>query len=920
MAEGVVLFGVQKLWELLNRESARLNGIDEQVDGLKRQLGRLQSLLKDAEARKHDSERVRNFLKDVKDIVYDAEDKIESFLLNEFKGKEKGIKKHARRLAYFLVDRRKFASDIEGITKKISELIGGMQSFGIQQIIDSSGLLSLQERQRKQRELRQTFANSSESDLVGMEQSVEALVGHLVENDNIQVVSISGMGGIGKTTLARQVFHHDMVQRHFDGFAWVCVSQQFTQKHIWQRIWQELEPHDGDISHIDEHILQGKLFKLLETGKYLVVLDDVWKEEDWDRIKAVFSGRKGWKMLITSRNEGVGLHADPTCFSFRPRLLTPLESWKLCEKIVFHRRDETEVRVDEDLEALGKEMVTYCGGLPLAVNVLGGLLAKKYKVSEWKRVCDNIGPRIVGGSSLDDNNLNSIYRILSLSYEDLPTCLKHCFLYLAHYPEDYKINVKRLFNYWAAEGIVTSFYDGSTIRDSGEDCLKELVRRNMVTIDKKYMFLRNIYCCQMHDMMREVCMSKAKEENFLEIIKVPTSASAIDAQSPSKSRRLSVYGGNALQKLGQTLSKKKLGQINNKKVRSLLFFGVENDFCIQSTTPPGFLSLPLLRVLDLSGVKFEEGKLPPCIGDLIHLRFLSLHRAWVSHLPSSLRNLKLLLYLNLGFNGMVHVPNVLKEMLELRYLQLPMSMHDKTKLELSDLVNLESLMNFSTKYSSVMDLLHMTKLRELRLFITDGYTSETLSSSLRQLRALEVLHLYDSPETRVAYHGGEIVLDCIHLKELELAMHMPRFPEQYQFHPHLSHIYLWCCCIEEDPIPILEKLLRLKSVILAFGAFIGRRMVCSTGGFPQLCFLKLEYLEELEEWIVEEGSMPCLCVLTIRDCKKLKLPDGIRYVTSLKELTIVGMKKKWTEKLVPGGEDYYKVENIPNVQFIKCDE
>jgi len=179
-------------------------------------------------------------------------------------------------------------------------VIGGMKSLGIQEIIDGASSMSLQERQREQKEIRQTFANSSESDLVGVEQSVEALAGHLVENDNIQVVSISGMGGIGKTTLARQVFHHDMVQRHFDGFAWVFVSQQFTQKHVWQRIWQELQPQNGDISHMDEHILQGKLFKLLETGRYLVVLDDVWKEEDWDRIKAVFPRKRGellWSIL-----------------------------------------------------------------------------------------------------------------------------------------------------------------------------------------------------------------------------------------------------------------------------------------------------------------------------------------------------------------------------------------------------------------------------------------------------------------------------------------------------------------------------------------------------------------------------------------------------------------------------------------------
>ncbi|KAG7533416.1 P-loop containing nucleoside triphosphate hydrolase [Arabidopsis thaliana x Arabidopsis arenosa] len=563
MAEGFVSFGVQKLWDLLSRESERLQGIDDQVDGLKRQLRRLQSLLKDADAKKHGSERVRNFLEDVKDIVYDADDIIESFLLKKLRGKEKGIKKHVRRLACFLIDRHKVASDIEGITKRISEVIGGMQSLGIHQIIDGTHSLSLLDRQREQREIRHTFANSSESDLVGVEQSVKELVGHLVENDNIQLVSISGMGGIGKTTLARQVFHHDIVRRHFDGFAWVCVSQQFTQKHVWQRIWQELRPHDAEILQMDEYAVQGKLYKLLETARYLVVLDDVWKEEDWDRIKAVFPRKRGWKMLLTSRNEGVGLHADPTCLPFRPRILNPEESWKLCERIVFLRRDETELRLNEEMEAMGKEMVTYCGGLPLAVKVLGGLLSNKHTDREWKRVYDNTGAQIVGKSCLDDNSLNSVYRVLSLSYEDLPTRLKHCFLYLAHFPEDYKIHTRTLFNYWAAEGI----YDGSTIRDSGEDYLEELVRRNLVIADKNYLRSRFEYF-QMHDMMRE----------------------------------------------------------------------------------------------------FEGGKLPSRIGGLIHLRFLSLFKAGVSHLPSSMGNLKLLLYLNLNVanHEPVHVPNVLKEMLELR--------------------------------------------------------------------------------------------------------------------------------------------------------------------------------------------------------------------------------------------------------------
>ncbi|KAL1198852.1 putative disease resistance RPP8-like protein 4 [Cardamine amara subsp. amara] len=910
IAEGVVSFAVEKLWDLLSKESERLQGVNEQVDGLKHQLRMLQSLLKDADAKKHEKQRVRTFLEDVKDIVDDAEDIIESFLLKESRGKEKGIKKHARRLACFLMDRRKFSVDIKGITKRISEVIGGMQSLGIQQIIDGGRSLSLQERQR---EIRQTFSYSSENNLVGVEQSVEELVGQLVENDNIQVISISGMGGIGKTTLARQVFHHDIVRRRFDGFAWVCISQQFTRKHVWQTILQELRPHDGETLQMNENTLQSKLFQLLETGRYLVILDDVWKEEDWDRIKAAFPQKRGSKMLFTSRNEEVGLYADPTCFSFKPRSLTPEQSWKLCQRIVFPMTDETELMLGEEMEAMGKKMVTYCGGLPLAVKVLGGLLAKKHTVPEWKKVYDNIGAKIIGTSGLDNNNLNSVNRVLSLSYEDLPTHLKHCFLYLAHFPEDHMIRTDNLFSYWASEGIITSFYNGSTIQESGEDYLEELVRRNMVFVEENYLSRISKKCCKMHDMMREVCLSKAKEENFVQIIKVPTSTSTINAQFPRRSRRLVVDSGSALHHI--------MGHKNNKKVRSLIVLGFEEDFWIQSASCFG--SLPLLRVLDLDKVQFEGGKLPSSIGELIHLRYLSLGDAGVTHLPSSMRNLKLMLFLNLFVDSKgesVHVPNVLKGMLELRYLCLPQLMDDKTELELGDLVNLECLSLFSTQHSSVTDLLRMTKLRILVVNLTGRCTFETLSSSLRELRNLERLDLFDIFRSR-ADSVGEFVLDLIHLKDMMLFMRMPRFPDQFRFPPHLAHICLGNCSMEEDPMPVLEKLLHLKSVVLTSGAFVGRRMVCSKDGFPQLFALEISDESELEEWIVEEGSMPCLRTLTISNCKKLKeIPDGIKYITSLKELKIEGMKKEWKEKLVSGGEDYYKVQHIPNVQFINCND
>uniref|UniRef100_A0A0D3BRK0 NB-ARC domain-containing protein n=1 Tax=Brassica oleracea var. oleracea TaxID=109376 RepID=A0A0D3BRK0_BRAOL len=122
--------------------------------------------------------------------------------------------------------------------------------------------------------------------------------------------------------------------------------------------------------------------------------------------------------------------------------------------------------------------------------------------------------------------------------------------------------------------------------------------------------------------------------------------------------------------------------------------------------------------------------------------------------------------------------------------------------------------------------------------------------------------------------------------------------------------------MDEDPLQILEKLLHLKSVVLRYRSFDGRKMVCSKGGFPQLCNLGISLLYDLEEWIVEEGSMPCLRTLSIWYCEKLEeLPEGLKYITSLKELKITDKNKEWKTKLVPGGESYHKVQHIPSVQL-----
>ncbi|CDY66072.1 BnaC02g48740D [Brassica napus] len=841
MAEALLPFAVERLWNLLVRETEQFQGVEEQFEGLKSDVKKLRCFLKDADAKKHTSAVVKDTIKEINEVVLDAEDIIETFLLKKELGESSSSS--VKRFAYATVKSMVRGFDMKPIRKRISKVIREMQNLGVQSVI--------------------------------------------VDED--QVVSITGMGGIGKTTLARKVFNHETIKSHFPGLVWVCVSQQFERKCVWQTILRKLTRPECDVSKMMEDELLDKIVRVFETQKALIVIDDIWSEGDWDLIKPVFLPKKSEHPYLTYvRLMEVALHADKHCVTFKPECLTFEESWDLFQRIAFPIKDTAEFKIEEDMKEIGMEMIRHCGGLPLAIKVLGALLGKKYSLHEWKRIRENIKAPTVRGSGSDDRNFNlKVYDVLYLSFEELPAYLKQCFLYLASFPEDYKIDVETLSYYWAAEGMD---FDGASIREVADGYIEQLVKRNMVISERDVKTFR-FETLQLHDMMREVCLRKAEEENFVQTI----CRSTENSKSPCKSRRLAV-----VRCLDETFNVDT--EVKNPSLRTLLF--------LESKTPMAtsllFTRHKLMRVLDLPSVKFEGGKVPSSIGKLIHLRYLSLKGSNVTELPSSMRNLKKLLYLNLDvyrcFPEVVYMPNILKDMRELTFLCLPKSLHhNNTKLELENLVSLEKLKNFNTKHGRVTDLKGMTRLRSLSMYIEDNTcTMETLSSSLSELSHLE----------------KGFVWDFFNLKQLNLEIYMPRLPDAQRSPSHLTTISLRLCRLKEDPMPILEKLLHLKEVRLKNNSFCGRRMVCSRDGFPQLQTLEFDGLEEWEEWIVEEGSMPLLCTLCIYECRKLKeIPDGLRFITSLNSLLFYNMGKRWEKRLSKGGKDYYKVQHIPSVKF-----
>ncbi|TYG47634.1 hypothetical protein ES288_D11G355500v1 [Gossypium darwinii] len=573
-------------------------------------------------------------------------------------------------------------------------------------------------------------------------------------------------------------------------------------------------------------------------------------------------------------------------------------------------------------------MVKHCAGLPLAIVVLGGLLAtKNNSLNEWRNISDNVKSYLKKGKNQRPED------VLALSYDDLPPYLRPCFLHLSHFPEDYMIDVDRLTQLWVAEGIVSSKQEerngGQIAEDVAESYLTELVERCMIQVRERDVATLKVKTIQMHDLMRDLSLSKAKQENFVFIV---DQSNASSLSMIRKVRRF--FPEEALEK---SLPLEVLNYVEehedevcNPLVWILMISRTGTSFLnARGIWRYMFNNFKLLRALNYertTGDRFVGFKLPSDIGNLIHLRFLSLKDlefTWPK-LPSSLGNLRCLQTLDLRVDSYkIHVPNVIWRMEQLRHLYLPWRCKSRTKLKLGTLRKLLTLVNFNTKNCYLKDLINMTNLRELGInlpFNFENFNEKELGENpfiigSKYLHSLSIItrRLKISIDPR---HLAHLLSTCTSICKLSIAAEISKLPEYHYFSSHLTYIRLRWCKFEEDPMPTLEKLPNLR--ILEFErSFEGKEMVCSAQGFPKLESLILAEVDNLEEWEVDDGAMPSLQRLKIRECLNLKmLPEGLRFITTLKELKInESMPKAFKDRLEEGGEDFYKVKHVKTPFF-----
>ncbi|GMH22733.1 hypothetical protein Nepgr_024576 [Nepenthes gracilis] len=338
MAVSAVKSAAVWLGNLVVEEVKYLHDVRDKVEGLQGDLEWMQCFLSDADKRQNKDAVIRKWISQIKDLAYDAEDVLEKFILRvSYKDRHRGLWSEFRWLSSLVTDARalhEIGTDIDDLRRKVSELTSRLQTYGVKKICED---ISASSADPSTPQIRRTYSHLKDDMIVGIDDDIASLADQLIADQDHKVVVISGMGGLGKTTLAREVYHHPEVRGHFSGFAWAHISQQFQTKSVIMGILLELIPvKDMDrrnrIQGLQDAQLPGELFQVLKEKSYLVVLDDMWKTEDWVRLQAAFpvtDRSTGSKILVTTRNSNIISGLGSSVLNHEPKLLDDDNSMKL---------------------------------------------------------------------------------------------------------------------------------------------------------------------------------------------------------------------------------------------------------------------------------------------------------------------------------------------------------------------------------------------------------------------------------------------------------------------------------------------------------------------------------------------------------------------------------------------------------------
>ncbi|KAM3216056.1 putative late blight resistance protein R1A-10 [Capsicum annuum] len=640
------------------------------------------------------------------------------------------------------------------------------------------------------------------NNMVGRDDQKEHLLEDLtgIYSGKPKVIPIVGMGGIGKTTLAKEVYNHESVLRHFDVRAWATVSQQHNIKEIFLSLLQSMIKMDDTVKTKDEAELADMLQKSLKRKRYLIFLDDIWSCEVWDGMRRCFptEDNAGSRILLTTRNNEVACYADTENLSVRISFMDQNESWSLFKSAAFSSE-----ALPYEFETVGKQIADECHGLPLTIVVVAGLLKSKRAIEDWKSVAKDVKSLV----TIDPDERCS--RVLGLSYSHLTRDLKTCLLHFGIFPEDSEIPVNNLMRSWMAEGFLKLEND---LDGEAEKCLQELVDRCLVLVCKKSLDGIKIRSCKVHDLIYDLMWKSqyAKMRPFKCV-----TGDEID------------YCPYGLYRALLTPVHRQLRDHDNndllKQTYSIFSFALsDSKYFLKSE----LIHFKLLKVLELR--HREIYNFPLQILSLIWLRYLSLQCDENLNIPPEicrLWNLQTFIVQGCGRSVLITFPEEIWGLLQLRHLKLPKfylpsppsgSVDKGRHLEFTNLQIISYLSPHCCTKEVIMGIQNVKKLG-IRVYETD-------SNSIRDSGLLNNL---------------------VHLHQLETLSFISYFPHflasSKAFPATLKKMKLERTWLSWSDLDIIAELPNLEVLKLMHGACYGDEWYPNVRGFSRLKVLSIEH-------------------------------------------------------------------------------